>query len=76
MNTLQLNACMNWDQHIHSEKGGVYSSNTLSLIVKDKPKFFISYVDPNFMHGSHWVVIYCLPNGISEYFDSLGAAPS
>lgn len=76
MNTAQLYIAMKSDKYISNEMGGVYAGNNLPLIVNDKPKIFIVNLDPNFLPGTHWVVIYCLPNGICEYFDSLGNPPS
>ena len=76
MNAVQLYRCMKSDRYISSQMGGVYSANTLPLKVIDKPKIFIVNLDPNFLPGTHWVVIYCLENEICEYFDSLGDSPT
>lgn len=76
MNTAQLIASMNSDIFIQSEMGGVYSANTLPINVMDKPTILISNLQPNYLPGSHWIALYCPPNGESEYFDSLAENPT
>ena len=73
MNTLELSNFMLNDKYIRQHYGGVFASNTLPILYKDK-KVYIINTDPSHLAGEHWVVVYT--DDVNEYFDSLAHYPN
>ena len=78
MNTGQLEEKLLLDPYTSEQFHGVYASNELPTVLKNRPSLLIVNTDPNYLPGKHWVVVYLdmqrsdeWPN--AEYFDPLGS---
>lgn len=75
MNELNLNYFLMLDDNIRYLYNGIISSDELNDIDENDERIYIVNVDPSYMPGSHWIVMYT-NNYRCEFFDSLGNHPS
>ena len=74
MNALTINHYLISDLNVKSVYQGIFSSNELYKINKNIECFYVVNTDPNYLPGSHWIVIYS-HDKTCEIFDSLGENP-
>ena len=74
MNASTINEYLISDVNIKRIYRGVISSNELYKICKNNECLYVVNTDPNYLPGSHWIVIYS-SNKSCEIFDSLGENP-
>jgi hypothetical protein len=75
MKTGQILKCIRQDPLLTRYASGVYPSDQLPAVEK-LPSCFIANVDPTNEPGRHWVAIYIGADGVGEFFDSYGRAPT
>jgi hypothetical protein len=77
MDTIQLDHALESRTDIPSGIfKGTYAINQVPLVYAlDKPYAFIINTDPWPQDGTHWVALFCKPNGVIEFFDSIGNPP-
>ena len=74
MDTLEIyEACLK-DEYIKPFFHGVYPINQLPKQLSPGGIYFAN-LDPDFLQGSHWVVLHSLSPDCSIYFDSFGRKP-
>ena len=74
MNSKQLEHVLLLDNKIKENYIGIYPINELIEFKKSECLMIVN-LDPSYMPGSHWVVLYKKNNQVVEYFDSVGNKP-
>lgn len=77
MNAHEISLIASKHSHTHPYFGGVYASDTIPLIHKSLPIFYIVNTDVISGPGKHWVMIFFPSHcDTNEWFDPLGKNPS
>ena len=76
MDTREIGDILKRDRFTKHYFRGVFACDQLSKQYMPRPSVLVINTDPADKPGQHWVAIYITRDGVGEYFDSYGKAPS
>ena len=77
MNSIEITRIASLHSHTRPFFGGCLSSDTLPVLVRKYPVFYICNTDMSYERGTHWLLIMLKsPSTHPTFFDSLGYPPT